>query len=188
MRRQAPIAVPPTQTDIAVSRLLRKHAAPAEERAVKILTFAADEKPLLAASILYWLLTHAGGVQTSRSRANHLLLCTAASAALPHLLKHIFDRERPDRTQVHGPRQGIPRSGNAMDSFPSGHALHLGALAAGLARTASTPAAAFGWMSAFGLASTRLLLLAHYLTDVVAGLALGAALEWLLAAVCGRRR
>jgi undecaprenyl-diphosphatase len=68
-----------------------------------------------------------------------------------------------------------------MDSFPSGHALHLGALAAALARTASTPTASIGWVLAFVLASTRLLLLAHYLTDVAAGLVLGAGLEWLIA-------
>lgn len=55
--------------------------------------------------------------------------------------------------------------------------MHLGAIAAGLTRTASRPVAAIGWISALALAGTRLLLLAHYLTNVLSGLAIGTAIE-----------
>jgi membrane-associated phospholipid phosphatase len=36
----------------------------------------------------------------------------------------------------------------------------------------------FVWPSITALAATRILLLAHYLSDVVAGLALGVVLDW----------
>ena len=48
-------------------------------------------------------------------------------------------------------------------------------------RTASPPVAAIGWVSALSLAGTRLLLLAHHLTDVLSGLAMGAAIEGMIA-------
>jgi hypothetical protein len=53
----------------------------------------------------------------------------AAAAVLPHLLKRLIDQERPDRSVVHGRRHGIPRSGKPYDAFPSGHAVHVGAVA-----------------------------------------------------------
>jgi hypothetical protein len=48
---------------------------------------------------------------------------------LPHLLKSVFNQVRPDRRTVRGHLHGIPLSGNARDAFPSGHAIHIGALA-----------------------------------------------------------
>jgi hypothetical protein len=41
----------------------------------------------------------------------------AITAALPHILKLAFVRERPDRTRVGKRRKGIPKSGKAWDSF-----------------------------------------------------------------------
>jgi undecaprenyl-diphosphatase len=111
-------------------------------------------------------------------RADHMLCCVALAGVLPHLFKRLIDRERPDRVVVHGRRHGIPRSGNAWDSFPSGHALHLGAIAGSVARFCPRRFRRFVWPSITALAATRILLLAHYLSDVVAGLALGVALDW----------
>jgi membrane-associated phospholipid phosphatase len=172
------IALPPTELDIVVARVIKRHTTPLAEHTGKILTFAADEKTLLWAALGYWILSR--GLTTypaSKKRADHILICTAISAALPHLIKPFIERERPDRKLVHGARHGIPLSGEPMESFPSGHALHLGALASAFNRTASLPAMAIAWVSALALSSTRLLLLAHYLTDVVAGLALGVLVE-----------
>lgn len=45
------------------------------------------------------------------------------------MLKQVFDQERPDRRTVCGHWRGIPISGNRLDAFPSGHAVHMGALA-----------------------------------------------------------
>jgi membrane-associated phospholipid phosphatase len=47
--------------------------------------------------------------------------------------KFLVRRRRPDRT-IRGRRNGIPYSGDAWDSFPSGHAIHLGAMAPSAAR------------------------------------------------------
>jgi undecaprenyl-diphosphatase len=47
---------------------------------------------------------------------------------LPHLLKSVFNQERPDRLTVRG-HWRIPFSGNRLDAFSSGHAIHIGALA-----------------------------------------------------------
>jgi membrane-associated phospholipid phosphatase len=56
--------------------------------------------------------------------------------------------------------------------------MHLGAIAAALSRTTSSaPLAATIWASALALAGTRLLSLAHYLSDVLGGMALGIAIE-----------
>jgi membrane-associated phospholipid phosphatase len=113
--------------------------------------------------------------------ADRMLCSVALAGALPHAFKHLVDRERPDRALVHGPRHGIPKSGNAWDSFPSGHALHLGAAAGSIARLVPAPARPFVWPAVIALASVRIMLLAHYPSDVAAGLAMGAGLNKLTA-------
>ena len=70
-------------------------------------------------------------------------------------------------------------SGKREDAFPSGHALHMGALASAagaLPPRPRRPIRAF----AVGLSLTRIVVLAHWASDVVAGFALGAVLERLL--------
>ncbi|HJU29711.1 MAG TPA: phosphatase PAP2 family protein [Candidatus Binataceae bacterium] len=160
------------------------------ESAGKVITFGADEKPLLAGAVLYWLYSRTFATSARRiAGADHMLACVAVSAAVPHLLKLFINRQRPDRKLMHGlPRHGIPHSGNPKDSFPSGHAMHLGAIAAVLTRTASRPVAAISWIAALALASTRLLLLAHYVTDVLSSLAIGAAIESMVARITKPRR
>jgi undecaprenyl-diphosphatase len=190
MRLGLPIELPPSHADIVTARAIRRHATPLMERAGEVITFAADEKPLLAGALLYWLFSRGSAISPRRiRRADHLLACVAVSAALPHLLKLFVSRQRPDRKLMHGlPRHGIPHSGDPNASFPSGHAMHLGAIAAGLTRTTSPRAAAIGWVSALALASTRLFLLAHYLTDVLSGLVIGAAIENMIAWLTQPRR
>lgn len=99
------------------------------------------------------------------------------AAALPHLAKRVVDRERPDRKVVGLIRHGVPRSGKRWDSFPSGHAVHVGALASALDRFLPPRWRLLLWPGAAALAATRLVLLAHYLTDVAAGLLLGALID-----------
>jgi undecaprenyl-diphosphatase len=89
---------------------------------------AADEHVLYALSIGLWLGSLRGRPR-QRAGADHMLACVLLTSILPHLLKDFIDQERPDRCMVHGRRRGIPRSGNAYDAFPSGHAMHVGALA-----------------------------------------------------------
>jgi len=100
-----------------------------------------------------------------------------------HLFKRLVRRRRPDRSIGAGRRRGIPRSGNAWDSFPSGHALHLGAIAGTLCRLVPPRLRPLVWPGVISLASSRVLLLAHYPSDVAAGLLMGAFLDKALAPI-----
>ena len=80
---------------------------------------------------------------------------------------------------VRGHLHGVPISGKPLDAFPSGHAIHVGALAS--AATVLPPAKRnMAWSIGAGLVLTRIVLLAHWTSDVAAGLAIGAAVERLL--------
>jgi membrane-associated phospholipid phosphatase len=171
------ITLAPTRVDIAISKRCARAATPERERILRVMTWLADEKILLAVVGLFWLrarLRPQG--EDVRREADRMLLGVVLAGLLPHVFKHLVDRKRPDRTLVRGPRHGIPRSGDPWDSFPSGHALHLGAIAGPLVRLAPEPARPQVWAGILGLAATRIMLLAHYASDVAAGLAMGAGL------------
>ena len=120
-----------TKLDRRVAKVIARNATPAVERPARLLTWAADEHLLLAVSAGLWLASRAGD-ERERKQADHLVLSVVATAILPHLLKRLFAQERPDRRVVHGRRHGIPRSGKAYDAFPSGHAMHVGAVASAI--------------------------------------------------------
>jgi hypothetical protein len=77
---------------------------------------------------------------------------------------------------VQGPRRGIPRSGKPYDAFPSGHAMHVGAVASAIS-WAYPKSAPIAWGLGGLVAATRIVILAHWTTDVLAGLAMGALVE-----------
>jgi undecaprenyl-diphosphatase len=188
MSRRAPIHLKPTRADVAVARAVARNASPKEEKALKAVTLLADEKLLLAGAVGFWAATRLGRCNRDTAReADRMLLSVAAASALPHLLKHVFARERPDRTVARGRRRGIPRSGNAWDSFPSGHAMHLGAIAGPLARLAPRLRPAV-WPALISLAASRVLLLAHYPSDVAAGLGIGVLIERMVSRLRPRGR
>jgi membrane-associated phospholipid phosphatase len=97
----------------------------------------------------------------------------------PHAMKALFDQTRPDRRTVIGHVHGISFSGKREDAFPSGHALHMGALASAAGALPAGPRRAIRTV-AVGLSPTRIVVLAHWTSDVLAGFALGAVLERLL--------
>jgi undecaprenyl-diphosphatase len=184
MSLNAPISFPPTRADLTVAKACARHVTPGLERALQTLTWAADEKVILAATAGLWACTRSRRCQeATRRRAGHMLAGAVIASALPHLIKSVVRRRRPDRTVVHGKRHGIPRSGNAWDSFPSGHALHLGALARDLHALSPPALRPLLWPALAGLAASRVLLLAHYPSDVIGGLALGAAIDAAVEAV-----
>jgi membrane-associated phospholipid phosphatase len=176
--RSGLLDLPPTRADVAISRAWVRVATPATERPLRVLTWLADEKLLLTAVAAFWvnarLRSHNERV---RWEADRMLIGVAIAGVVPHLFKHLVNRKRPDRTLVHGPRHGIPRSGDAWDSFPSGHAVHIGALAAPLLRVSPSPMRPLVGAGLAGLAATRILLLAHYVSDVLTGLAIGAGIS-----------
>jgi undecaprenyl-diphosphatase len=80
----------------------------------------------------------------------------------------------------------VPRSGTGRDAFPSGHAIHLGALASAICRF--HPRSRPYVLGATALiAGTRVLLLAHWLSDVLLGLTSGVLVEQAVWAVSGNQ-
>lgn len=172
--------VQPTTLDREVARVIARHARSPIEHATSTVSVAADDRPMLAAAAGLWLLSRLGSRQ-QRRQADYLALNIAVTAAVPRILKHFVAQRRPDRTMVHGRRHGIPHSGKANDAFPSGHALHVGALSAAVARLwpRSAPIA---WAAGGLLAATRVVVLAHWVSDVVAGFMIGMGIERILGA------
>jgi undecaprenyl-diphosphatase len=174
------LRVEPLPIDRAAARFIAGRTTPAVERGARALTWAADEHVLYALTAVLWIAARRAKSSTNprarRIRADHLALCVVAANILPHLAKAVVDQERPDRCEVHGPRRGIRRSGNAYDAFPSGHAVHVGALASALSWIYPRHAGLF-WTTGGLLAATRVLMLAHWASDVVVGLVSGIAIE-----------
>jgi undecaprenyl-diphosphatase len=140
-----------------------------------VLTWAADEHVLGVIAGGLWLAARAGN-ERERRQTDHMVLSVVLTAILPHLLKRLIDQKRPDRCMVHGPRRGIPRSGKPYDAFPSGHAMHVGAVASAVS-WAYPKSAPVAWGLGGLIAATRIVILAHWTTDVLAGLAMGALVE-----------
>lgn len=171
------ITIRPTAADKDIANAIAAHTTPVLERAARAMTWGADEKVLLAIAIGGWL--YAAHRPAVRPITNHFLAASLLTAILPHLLKSSVDQTRPDRLTVAGHWRGIPLSGRARDAFPSGHAVHMGALAsaAGLLPPRSRQALR---MLAVALSTTRVVLLAHWASDVVVGFVTGALIERLL--------
>src|SRR6478672_353866 len=180
-RRTAPVTVRPTDADTAIARTIARNTKPAPEAVARAMTWGADEKVLLVLAMAGWLASR-GRSDALRRAGNHALLVTTAASLLPHALKAVFDQTRPDRRTVLGHVHGVSFSGKREDAFPSGHALHMGALASAASTLPAGPRRAIQTV-AVGLSLTRIMVLAHWASDVVAGFALGAILERLLAAV-----
>jgi undecaprenyl-diphosphatase len=165
-----------TQLDRKVAKAVVDHTTPMTEDLCGALTWAADEHLLYGVAAVLWGLSRQAD-RRRRQQGNHLVASVAVTALLPHLLKRLIDQERPDRCMVPATRrQGIPKSGKPLDAFPSGHAMHIGAIASALSR-ANPKATSLIWTVGGLIAATRIVLLAHWTTDVLVGLALGAGTE-----------
>src|SRR5690349_23543167 len=168
------ITIKPTALDKSIADTIAAHTHPPIEQVAQVLSWAADEKVLMALASAGWLYTTRR--PALRPLANHLLALSVLSAILPHVMKRAVNQVRPDRVCIQGHWRGVPFSGRALDAFPSGHALHMGALAsaAGLLPPAQRRSVQG---LALALSATRVLLLAHWASDVAAGFALGGLLE-----------
>jgi len=171
----ARISVRPTQVDKDIARGIARSTDVSIERAAWVLTWGADDHLLIAAATIGWLLTRKSE-EPLRRLGTHVLVCTLSTAILPHILKTFIDQERPDRRTIRGHWRGVPLSGKSADSFPSGHALHVGALASAATLLPSRERN-LAWVGGTILVATRVILLAHWFTDVLAGLGFGVAVE-----------
>jgi membrane-associated phospholipid phosphatase len=167
--------VRPTELDKTVADAVAGHTDPRTERAAEALTWGADEHVLIAAAALGFLLTRRSE-EPVRRLGTHILACCLSTALLPHILKTFIKQQRPDRRTLIGHWHGVPISGKPEDAFPSGHALHVGALASAATLLPSRPRNLV-WAVSGLLVATRVVLLAHWVTDVLAGLGLGVAVE-----------
>ena len=172
------VTVKPTKPDLLIARIVARNTSHRAERVSRGLTWGADEKILLALAVAGWVATRGRSEQLQRV-GNHALLVTVAASLIPHGLKSVFDQTRPDRTTVLGHLHGVSFSGKRKDAFPSGHALHMGALASAAGTLPPLPRRAIRTV-AIGLSLTRIVVLAHWASDVVAGFALGVVMERLL--------
>jgi hypothetical protein len=170
--------VRPTRLDQQTADFVAGHTNSTIEQAAGALTWAGDEHVLSVLALGWWIYCrNKDGI--TRRRSDHILLTTVASAILPHLVKKFVNQERPDRLTVYGHLHGVPFSGNKYDAFPSGHALHAGALAS--AATVLPPSQRNSvWAAVSLLNATRVVLLAHWTSDVAAGFAMGVGLERLI--------
>lgn len=173
-----PIRVPPTDIDQSLADAVARNTRAPIEGVSSAITWGADEHLLVAAAAIYWLASRSGPRQR-RTTGNHLLALSVASGVAPHLLKHLFNQRRPDRLTAIGHLHGVPLSGNADDAFPSGHAVHMGALASA-ACDFPQPAKIVTWAASIGLSVTRIGILAHWTSDVVVGFVGGFAIDRLL--------
>jgi hypothetical protein len=166
------------EADVAIANEIASHTRPRLEHAAEALTWGADGHVLCALAACWWLYSR-WKAPNSRRASDHVLLTTLVASALPHLLKSIFDQERPDRLTIAGHLHGIPISGKRLDAFPSGHAVHIGALGSAASVLPTKQRNAI-WAVGAVLVLTRILLLARWTSDVAAGLAMGALTERLI--------
>ncbi|KAA3516718.1 phosphatase PAP2 family protein [Agrobacterium vitis] len=119
--------------------------------------------------------------------SSYAFLSIAGSGIAANLLKRAFGRARPDQFSDAGAFDFLPFAGSArFESFPSGHATTIGALMmiAALIAPRHRPILA---IAALWLGMTRVMVGAHYPSDVVAGLGFGAWFAWIVALGFARR-
>jgi membrane-associated phospholipid phosphatase len=165
----------PTSADRFVAKAAAQHTNHLIQNGARITTWVADAHVLGAIAAIVWLVSRGGGLR-QRAVADHAAATVATAVIAPKLIKKVVNRTRPDRVVVGPDRQGVKTSGKPHDSFPSGHAVHIGALVSALSRAYPEKR----WhLRAVGavVAGTRVAVLAHWSTDVIAGLIIGVLLE-----------
>jgi len=174
MAWSAPIKLRPLAADVVISRACLRVATPPVERPLRVVTWLADEKIMLGVVGVFWAATRLSPSRPLRREADQMLCSVLIAGAIPDLFKYLVRRERPNRALLRRHDRRVPRLGNAWDSFPSGHAMHLSAITASAQRLVPKQWRAPMWGGLAALAATRVVLLAHYPSDVVAGWSIGA--------------
>lgn len=117
-------------------------------------------------------------------RSLYLFLCVAISGIICDLLKLVFGRPRPSLWFDHGLSHFVflghrQFHESAYTSFPSGHATTAASFAVGLILLFPR-LRVIGVIFMLTIAMARVLLLRHYVADVMAGMYLGAMTSWVL--------
>jgi len=171
----------PTEFDRSIAQLLQQHRS--RELTGRVIEVSA----LGSAPILVVLALFAYSIiLRARDRVGflHLSIALAGGAAWSRLLQHLFDRARPEDL--------IPSIVVTKGSFPSAHLFGATAAYATFAffyaryapgRNAEVACYALASVIVLLIGATRIYLGAHHATDVIAGIAAGAAWAFLVAAV-----
>jgi membrane-associated phospholipid phosphatase len=163
--------------DLSAARFGAQHATSASTAVLKDISLFGGTLGLIVV-VLVTLVVEQRRIP-SRAAIGFLLLVVVGQNLLANGIKALVDRARPDLSQL---------TGFAGSSFPSGHSTAAAATYAGIALLLSrrrSPGArallAGGAVAiAVAVAASRVLLGVHWLTDVMAGLALG----WAWFAAC----
>ncbi|SCB61396.1 PAP2 superfamily protein [Rhizobium aethiopicum] len=163
----------------------------------EFLTGFGDSAWLICTSILLFFQGRAGYklLNTARAKAQalyvswigaYLFTTVVCSGLLANLLKRAIGRARPDHFHDYGIFSFTPFSGRAaFESFPSGHSTTVGAFFAAFALLFPRYRVAF-IACAIWFGMTRVMVGAHYPSDVIAGLAFGGWFSLLTAIVYAR--
>ena len=164
------------RADAAAGRAVNaRHTHPAVDRFWSGLSGFADR------GVLWWTLAGVLAVTGRRRAAARGLLSLVAASGLTNLIaKQVFGGDRPLLADVPIGRR-LPKH-PVTPSFPSGHSASAAAFAAGVALERPRIGAALAPV-ALGVGYSRLHTGAHWMSDVVGGLALGAAVAGLGALV-----
>ena len=156
------------RADAAAGRAVnRRHTHPNVDRFWMQLTSFADN------GVLWWTLAGVLAVTRRRRASVRGLLSLLGASALTNLIaKQVFGGDRPLLADVPIGRH-LPKH-PTTPSFPSGHSASAAAFATGVALERPRIGAAIAPV-ALGVAYSRMHTGAHWLSDVVGGLALGAA-------------
>ena len=135
---------------------------------------------------LYWLRARDSGTRraTVYAYVSQILVfifaAIAVSGLAASLIKNVIGRARPKMFDLYGPVEFQPMTFDAdYASFPSGHSTTAGALAAILAILWPSARIPF-FIAGAWIASTRFVIGAHFLSDVIAGFIFGASVVYLL--------
>ncbi len=123
---------------------------------------------------------------TLKNISAFVFVSVAASGLLANLLKRIIGRARPENYSELGIFSFSPLGGSTFASFPSGHATTFGAMAMILCLLAPRYKLIF-LVAGFWLAMTRVIVGAHYPSDVIVGYSFGAWFTWLTALYFARK-
>lgn len=162
--------------DTALMKWIHHHPVP---HSIQVLQFISDNTTLFSILLAVFLV---GVALVNRTRPTWLNVATLVTAlllsgAVTWTLKNLIDRDRPFTTHP----EVVKLSAGGDSSFPSGHTLEafaVGAVVSALFRRKRYIVPVYLW--ALTVAYSRVALGVHYPGDILAGMAVGTAVGWMV--------